>query len=259
MISAYECLANPTDYAQALGQALPLAPPGPKVWPHQTGVWLQRLALRSPRAEEAVTPAPASLPTTEWAAGFFGLAPRWAKSLSDAKLRGTKLVNAPAESVAKSRPFEAAWREGQRAIVPMAAFFVDDWRSGRPVPTRIARVDGKALCVAGLWERWEKDGEERLSFCLLTINANGHGLMHRYGPPGADRRMLAILGDGARDAWLTAHPDKARELLRPFAAQSLLANPVEKKPKPHPARSPVPAPTAPPTPLNPPAAPTGPG
>ena len=234
MISAFECLRTPAEYALATGQPLPLPVPGPRVWPHQLGLVLRRGPTPtqtptpgpSPEASDAEPPTPAA---PEWVAGHFGLGPRWSKSLADAKLRGGKLVNAQAESAARSRPFEAAWREGQRVIVPMAAFFVDDLRSGRPVPTRIARVDGKALCVAGLWERWAKDGEERLSFCLLTVSATGHGLMHRYGHGGVEPRMPAILGDGACDAWLTAHPDKARELLRPFAAQALLANPVQQK------------------------------
>ncbi len=41
--------------------------------------------------------------------------------------------------------------------------------------------------------------------------------------------MPAILNEGAYDAWLTARPDKAKEFMRQYAAQSLLANPVEKK------------------------------
>jgi putative SOS response-associated peptidase YedK len=146
-------------------------------------------------------------------------------------LRSTKLVNARSEAVTTSNNFREAWLAGQRCIVPMQAFFEDDLRSGKAVPTRIARVDGKAMGVAGLWEHWEKDGEVITSFSLLTINANAHALMHRYGQPGTEKRMVAVLSEGTFDAWLSARPEKAREFMRAYPANWLLANPVEKKPK----------------------------
>ena len=164
----------------------------------------------------------------ELVAGQFGLVPRWVKSASDAKLRSTKLVNARSEAVTTSNNFRDAWLAGQRCIVPMTAFFEEDWRSGQSVLTRIARVDGKAMGVAGLWESWQKNGETIVSFCLLTINANSHALMHRYQHAGVEKRMPAILSEGTYDAWLTARPDKAKEFMRAYPANWLLANPVQK-------------------------------
>jgi putative SOS response-associated peptidase YedK len=164
--------------------------------------------------------------------GQFGFVPRWVKSASDAKLRSTKLVTTRSETVSTSNISREAWLAGQRCIVPIQAFFEDDLRTGKPVPTRIARVDGKAMGVAGLWEQWEKDGDTITSFTLLTINANSHALMRRYGHPGAEKRMLAVLSEGTYDAWLSARPEKAREFMRAYPANWLLANPVEtKKPK----------------------------
>ena len=49
------------------------------------------------------------------------------------------------------------------------------------------------------------------------------------------RRMSAILGEGTYDAWLTTRQEKAREFMRAYPANWLLANPLEhkkdKKPK----------------------------
>ena len=67
---------------------------------------------------------------------------------------------------------------------------------------------------------------------VITINANAHALMNRYGHPGSDKSMPAILNEGAYDAWLQAKVAKAREFLRPYPAQKLTANPVEKGRKP---------------------------
>ena len=128
-----------------------------------------------------------------------------------------------------STNFREAWLAGQRCIVPMTAFMEDDWRSGKAVPTRIARVDGQPMGVAGLWESWTgANGEVIVSYTLLTVNANTHALMNRYQQPGNEKRMLAILNEGAYDAWLGARPEKAKEFMRAYPANWLTANPMEK-------------------------------
>ena len=199
---------------------------GSQVWPRRPGVFI-RNTQAGPLVEGAEPPAS----TRELVVGQFGLVPPWVKSAADAKLRSPKLVNARAETASTSNHYRGAWLGAQRCIVPMMAFHQDDWRSGKAVPTRIARVDGKPMGIAGLWERWSgAQGEEIVSFCLLTVNANSHALMHRYGQPGSEKRMLAILNEGAYGAWLNAqHPEKAREFMRAYPAQGLTANPIEKK------------------------------
>jgi len=118
----------------------------------------------------------------------------------------------------------------ERCIVPMAAFFEDDYRNGKALPTRISRIDGKPMGVAGVWAQWTgPDGEVLLSYALLTVNANSHALLHRYQQPGAEKRMPAILNEGAYDAWLNARVEKAREFMRQYPSNWLTANPVERK------------------------------
>ena len=166
------------------------------------------------------------LPQRSLCIGQFGLVPAWVKSASDAKLRSTKLVNARHETVTTSNNFRDAWLSGQRCIVPMMAFFEDDFRPGKAVPTRISRIDGKPMGAAGVWCRWVgAEDEEIISFTLLTVNANSHALMHRYQNPGSEKRMPVILSEGAYDAYLSARPEKAKEFMRPFAAERLRANP----------------------------------
>lgn len=228
MSSRYESLQPASLYSGAFDVSPPDAVPSGDVWPRRPGLFIRRAQdLADLTTADATTPP--TLPGRELVAGQFGLVPRWVKSASDAKLRSTKLVNARSEAVTTSNNFRDAWLAGQRCIVPMTAFFDEDWRSGQSVLTRIARVDGKAMGVAGLWESWQKNGETIVSFCLLTINANSHALMHRYQHDGVEKRMPAILSEGTYDAWLTARPDKAREFMRAYPANWLLANPVEKK------------------------------
>lgn len=240
----FETLHPATLYPDAFGVEAPDTPVNRDLWPRQLGVFIRKLAVDAPATDEApsavegttdevvadgvVEPAPLVL---ERMVGQFGLVPRWVKSASDAKLRSPKLVNARSETVTTSNNLREAWLAGQRCIVPMMAFFEDDLRSGKAVATRIARVDGKPMGVAGLWERWTgADGTEIVSFTLLTVNANAHALMHRYQQPGAEKRMPAILNEGGYSAWLNAgHPEKAREFLRAYPANWLHANPVQKK------------------------------
>ena len=253
MSTQYESLHSALLYPDAFRVDAPAAAIGREVWPRQPGVFIRtapaqeaepaepmeneqeaKEAKEAKEAEDANAPEdaekpPRELPSRELAAGQFGLVPRWVKSASDAKLRSTKLVNARSEIVTTSSNFRDAWLAGQRCIVPMRAFIEDDWRSGKAVPTRIARVDGLPMGVAGLWESWTgADGEVIVSYTLLTVNANSHSLMSRYQQPGNEKRMLAILNEGAYDAWLGARHEKAKEFMRAYPANWLNANPVEK-------------------------------
>jgi putative SOS response-associated peptidase YedK len=235
MSTRYESVHIASLYPDAFHVAAPDCALGREVWPRQPGVFIRAAqaedAQEVDEAQEApdADKPPRALLSRELVAGQFGLVPRWVKSASDAKLRSTKLVNARSETVTTSTNFRDAWLGGQRCVVPMMAFMEDDWRSGKAVPTRIARVDGKPMGVAGLWEGWTgAEGDVIISFTLLTVNANSHALMSRYQQPGNEKRMLAILNEGAADAWLSARPEKAREFMRAYPANWLTANPVEK-------------------------------
>jgi putative SOS response-associated peptidase YedK len=242
----YESLPNPALYLEAFGVAAPQTLPGAQVWPRRPGVFIRAVPAPSISADAAGQASSAEpldgadgvgegssvsppILVREALVGQLGLVPKWVKSASDAKLRSTKLVNARQETVTTSTAFRGAWLAGQRCIVPMQAFQEEDLRSGKPVPTRVARVDGRAMGVAGLWECWEDaQGNPVLSFCLLTVNANSHALIRRYQQPGAEKRMLAVLNEGSFDAWLQARPDKAKAFLRPYPAERLTANPIER-------------------------------
>ena len=242
MSTQYESVQTATQYADVFRVAAPARPVGRDVWPRQPGVFIcqdvanvlataldETSGIEPDPAHGEASAGDAEKPPNILRTGQFGLVPRWVKSASDAKLRSTKLVNAPSETVTTSNNFRHAWLEGQRCIIPMMSFIEEDWRSGKAVPTRIARVDGKPLGVAGLWESWTgADGEIIISYTLLTLNANNHALISRYQKSGNEKRMPAILNEGGYDAWLGARPEKAREFVRAYPANWLLANPVEK-------------------------------
>ena len=265
MSSQYENLPKPDDYAaffkvspaeapterlvranRISGMVRAVAQPAPPVAEVQADVVAADIAQAAdavpPAEPNAANPtvaaeaAPAAKPKAppvqrEWVPAQFGFVASWVKSASDAKLRAPKQVVARNETVSTVQAYRDAWLAGQRCIIPMQAFFEDDLRSGKPVPTRISRVDGEPMGVAGVWSSWidPVSGQELISYAILTVNANSHALMHRYQHQGSEKRMPAILNEGSYDAWLTARQEKAREFLRAYPANWLTANPVERK------------------------------
>ena len=230
MSTHYETLSPTNAYRDTFGVALPLETTERHMWPRKIGHFIRAAPSAPAAADAAEGTAPAPEREREVVAAQWGLVPHWVKSASDAKLRSPKLIHAKAETVSTTRAFHDAWIKGQRCIVPMAAFFEDDFREGKALPTRISRIDGQPMGAAGLWASWTgADGETILSFTLLTMNANNHALLRRYQQPGSEKRMPVILNEGAYGAWLTVRMEKAKEFMRQYPANWLAANPVETK------------------------------
>ena len=243
MSAHYETLPVTAPYREVFGVEPPENPPDRHMWPRKIGHFIRAVpaepaepaapaAPTTPAADATAAPAPETPtpPAREMVAAQWGLVPHWVKSASDAKLRSPKLVHAKSETVSTTRAFHDAWTKGQRCIVPMAAFFEDDYREGKALPTRISRIDGQPMGAAGLWASWTgADGETIVSFTLLTMNANNHALLRRYQQPGSEKRMPVILNEGAYGAWLTVRMEKAKQFMRQYPANWLAANPVENK------------------------------
>ena len=241
MSNHYEALSAERPYHEVFGVAPPEDPQKRHVRPRASGYFIRavdaanlsfELLGSQAQAPEVNSPslvsAPgAALPGRELVAAQWGLVPHWVKSASDGRLRAARLVNAKSETVSSTRAFRDAWLQGQRCIVPMAAYFEDDWRSGKAFSTRISRSDGQPLGVAGVWASWTgPEGETVLSYTLLTMNANNHALLRHYQQPGSEKRMPVILNEGAYGAWLTVRVEKAKEFMRQYPAQALVAHPV---------------------------------
>ena len=117
-----------------------------------------------------------------------------------------------------------AWRHGQRCIIPAEAFYEPDWRSGKAVPTRIARADGKPMGIAGLRSWWKSPKDELVhSFAMLTINAASHPLMNQFHKVTDEKRMVVILSEGTYQDWLEAPLGRTSDFLMPYPADALVA------------------------------------
>ena len=151
---------------------------------------------------------------------MFGMIPHWAGEMSF----GRRTYNARSEVVAEKPSFRDAWRHGQHCIVPAEAVYEPDWRSGKAVPTRIERADGKPMGIAGLWTSNRKaTGSEVLSFTMLTINVDEHSLFNQFHKPQDEKRMVVILGEDQYDDWLNAPAGKSMDFMRQYPAEELVA------------------------------------
>ena len=152
--------------------------------------------------------------------GQYGLVPHWAKGVQS----GRHTYNARSETADQLSSFKYAWRAGQRCIVPLESYFDPCWESGKAVRWRVRRRDGLPMGVAGLWSAWKaSDGAEVLSFTMLTVNADGHGVMGLMHRPEDEKRMVAILPPNQYDQWLDAEPDQMMAFLRCWPADELVA------------------------------------
>ncbi|MCR8341403.1 MULTISPECIES: SOS response-associated peptidase [Pseudomonas aeruginosa group] len=180
------------------------------LWPCYEGPFIRLLNDES--AEQEV-------PELEAVVGQFGLLPSWAKARS----LGRNTYNARTETVATKPTYRMAWRKAKHCIIPAAAIYEPDWRSGKSVPTRISRTDGGIMSIAGLWELWKTPDGELHSYTMLTVNADDHALMQNFHKPGSEKRMVVILPNGLIQDWLRAPVERSMDFMRQYPADRLQA------------------------------------
>jgi len=184
----------------------------PSLWPGYHGPFVRKHAFADVDDE--------AVPLRELRVGSFGLIPHWAKDTTIAR----NTYNARSETVHEKPSYRDAWRQTRHCIVPAEAIYEPDWRSGRAVPTRIARADGKPMGIAGLWSSWRSPaGDVIYSYTMLTINADQHPFMRQFHKPDDEKRSVVILHEQDYDAWLQASVTDSREFLNLYPAENLVA------------------------------------
>lgn len=156
--------------------------------------------------------------------GILGLLPSFAPNVDFA----LTTYNCRAETMKVKPTFRESWWAGRRCVIPAASFneWCHDTRPRRQF--NIKRADGEPMGLAGLWNEWMSPvGERVMSFCMLTINAEGHAVFQRMNAPGDEKRMPVILTASAQETWLYGSFKEAERLLVRFPADQLSAEPLE--------------------------------
>jgi putative SOS response-associated peptidase YedK len=157
-----------------------------------------------------------------------GVMLRWGfptRKVDGAVVLGTAL--ATCGSFSDSPDAKAAWAGGQRAIVPLAGFYV--WQlnlKGIRQPHYVRLVGRPVFGVAALWQRTVCDDnrDDVIESCaLLTLASNSLLLEMDSG----SSEMLAILGgEDEYRTWLGGSVDEASAVLNPYPAERMLTHPV---------------------------------
>lgn len=160
-----------------------------------------------------------AVPYREMMVGSFGLIPHWAK---DSKI-ARQTYNVRSETAHEKPSYRDAWRLSRHCIIPAEAIYEPDWRTGKCQQTKIIRIDGKPMGIAGLWTGWKNPANGKIvrSFSMLTVNADDHPFMRNFHKPGDEKRMVVILHEDEYDEWLEAPPQESIYFLRQFPADSM--------------------------------------
>ncbi len=159
----------------------------------------------------------------------WGLVPHWAKDVRT----GNKMINARAETVAKTPAYRSAFA-AHRCLIEVDGFY--EWQvpdrsePKKKIPYYFSRADGRPLTFAGLYETWwdksrspDPDPETLLRTCTIITTDAGPDMV------AVHNRMPVILDGDLIDGWLdpdTRGTDDLLALLRPAPGGTLLRHPV---------------------------------
>lgn len=131
----------------------------------------------------------------------WGLIPSWWKD--DRPPAST--INARAEGIA-SKPM---WRKpfkSQRCVIPFSGFYEWKREGGGKRPFYITMADDGIMSLAGIWDVFEREGEEIHSCAIVTTSAN-------EAMADIHDRMPVILGKYDLEPWLSGRA--GAEALKP--------------------------------------------
>jgi len=132
----------------------------------------------------------------------WGLVPHWSKEPQ------TKYstINARIETVAEKPAYREPFKH-RRCLIPADGFY--EWKivNGHKIPHHIRMRDGDVFAFAGLWDRWEGDGERLDSCSIIVMPANE--IMRPL-----HERMPAIIAPAHYDWWLDARITEQAELMQ---------------------------------------------
>lgn len=154
----------------------------------------------------------------ELVALHWGLIPHWSKG-HDPKF---SMINARADSVAEKPAYRDAYRR-RRCLIAADGFYEWRKRGDAKQPYYIRLRGGQPFAFAGLWERWEGEGGERVESCaIITCDANARvAEIHE--------RMPVILPPRLYDAWMDPTVTggyRLAELLKPYPETLMEVYPV---------------------------------
>ncbi|WP_174733089.1 SOS response-associated peptidase [Mesobacillus harenae] len=139
----------------------------------------------------------------------WGFIPAWAQD----EAIGYKMINARAETLSEKISFKNSFKQ-KRCIILSDGFY--EWkREGKlKKPYRFVMKDRKPFAMAGLWERWNKNGSNIFTCTIITTEANAV-------TKEVHDRMPVVLTKEAQQVWLSKSiedPEQLKSLLCPYSS-----------------------------------------
>jgi putative SOS response-associated peptidase YedK len=147
----------------------------------------------------------------------WGLVPHWSK---EPKTKYST-INARIESVAEKPAYRNSFKH-RRCLIPADGFY--EWKviDGRKIPHHIRMRDGDVFAMAGLWDRWEGEGES-LESCSIIVMPASENMKSLH------ERMPAIVAPARQDLWLDTRVTDKTEImsyLNPAPSARLVMYPI---------------------------------
>ncbi|MEM6899417.1 MAG: SOS response-associated peptidase [Pseudomonadota bacterium] len=144
----------------------------------------------------------------------WGLVPFfWKKPLKEMKF---STFNARSETASTAASFRGPYKS-RRCLVPISGFY--EWKridKKTKIPHAIALRNRRWFCLAGLWDKATVDGEEMISFTILTTTPND-------AMAEIHNRMPVILHPDDYERWLDPSGGDITDIFEPFDQQDMYA------------------------------------
>jgi putative SOS response-associated peptidase YedK len=141
----------------------------------------------------------------------WGLVPSWA----DDPAVGSRLVNARSDSLTGKPSYKDSFRD-RRCVILADGYYEWTGKGRSRVPMFFHLAGNKPFAMAGIWDRWERDGE-RLDTCtIITTDASAKAGAYHH-------RMPAMLSADTAVEWLDRGASERRllGLLAPYDESDL--------------------------------------
>ena len=145
----------------------------------------------------------------------WGLIPSWAKDPAI----GARMINARAETIAGKPSFRSAFKQ-RRCLIVADGFYEWQKLERKKQPFYIHLRDRVPFGLAGLWECWERGGDEAIESCTIITTEPNEVVAPLHN------RMPVILHRKDYDVWLDPENRRTEELaslLRPYPPDQMAA------------------------------------
>jgi putative SOS response-associated peptidase YedK len=145
---------------------------------------------------------------------------------------GFEAYNARMETLRTRFSFKTSWKEGKRCVIPATAFKERPNMEGAPLKLKGREYEinlDQPYFLGGIWDRWERGGEELYSCAVITMDSAG---LKKITDIWHERHPFLMTQEQA-DAWLdpATTPTEAYKMIRQLDDAHMDVREINTKPQ----------------------------